>query len=118
MDRKGTDNERLTQLTNLLKDLQIQQQEITNEINTVTKLVNEIKNNKLKSTNNKEINKEKREKRRRIPLLGDTVTIINPMEGQPTIGQVAGFTKTDYIKVLGENGVVVRRIAKNLHIHK
>jgi hypothetical protein len=115
--KEGNDEDKISTLTKLISELHIKQQQIHEEIIEATALVDEINQRRKKEPTIKE-KQIKKVARGTRPKIGDTVTIVNPKGNQPTEGTVVGFTKTDYVKVQGKDGTIIRRIPRNILIHK
>jgi hypothetical protein len=111
------DKHKLNSLAELLQQLKLSNAEESNAIENAQNIINEL----LSKDNTKHQVKEpkkKNPKRGERPEIGDKVTIVNPRGKQPTEGTVIGYTKGGFIKVKGNDGQIVRRIALNLIIQK
>jgi hypothetical protein len=109
------DKHKLNSLAELLQQLKLTTAEESNTIENAQNIVNEL----LDKDNIKhqvKQQKKKKPKRGQRPEVGDKVTIVNPRGTQPTEGTVIGYTKGGFIKVKGNDGQIVRRIALNLII--
>jgi alpha-acetolactate decarboxylase len=113
---ENKEDKRIHELTTLIGKLQIEQNNINKKLKDATSLLHEIKHKR--KSNHTETKVYRKETRGAQPKTGDVVTIVNPKENQPSKGTVIGFTTTNFVKVRGGDGSIVRRIPRNLQIHK
>ena len=98
-------------ITELLQQLELQQQTINTQIDSVK---NTIKSIKRENENRQYItNKTTTFKGSRLKV-GDKVQIINPKGNQQNTGTIIGQTKTGFAKIQTNNNNIVRRLPFNL----
>jgi len=105
---------KLTELTELIENLKIKQEEINNQINKAETLLNSISN----KTNN--INTNNNRNKRKVLFeygdfrTGDKVRIRNPKGTQQNKGTLIGITPTGFARIQTENGEIIRRVPNNI----
>jgi hypothetical protein len=115
MNNDESRERKITELTALLEELEINQRRISSDINTVKGLVQEL-SSQVDTTTKHRPKKEQNKQRGIKPNIGDIVTVVNAKRNQPHTGVVVGFTLTGYVKVRGSNGDIIRRLPINLII--
>jgi hypothetical protein len=102
----------LAQVIELLEDLRIKQRDIENQINEVSKIAKNLRG----QSNNKRTNNKEKEKLfpNHTFRLGDRVKIINPKHHQLDTGVIDGVTPSGFVRIITEEGDIIRRIPENI----
>ena len=96
----------IDRLTTKLEDLEIRQNNLTIEIATAKKQIQELRDSGSKEKKEVVIGSQLYQ--------GDTVTILNPSPRQANKEVVCGVTKDGLVKIQPKEGKTIRRLPKNL----
>jgi hypothetical protein len=110
MNRKDTTENKIDQLSTILNDLKITQGIINQQLQQAEHTINELKTSlNIKEDNNNNTTNDK-------VSSGDRVKILNPRGKQSNYGTVDGYTRTGFIRIIGDNGDTIRRKPSNIEI--